>query len=151
MALTGMLMGLCPQLGNILFWNWNLLWELTPIYHAPSLLQRKNMSNKNWGIGHIQVPTWQESRSSLSGHTLVSGQLYLRPPWENPVWTLAHTNSVFTHSASQGCPLTLIGQNDFRLETKMTSYHKILTYNATHHPFVRWFWRKAKEKLSNSI
>ena len=50
--------------------------------------------------------------------TLESGQLYLQPPWQIPVWTLAHTNSVFTHSrkrpapvaetfsASRGCPLT---------------------------------------------
>ena len=42
-------------------------------------------------------------------------QLYLRLPWQNPVWTLAHTNSVFTHSrtvedtfsASRGCPLKM--------------------------------------------
>ena len=54
----------------------------------------------------------------LWADTLISGQLFLRPSWQNPVWTLAHTNSVFTHfhkrpapvadtfSVSRGCPLT---------------------------------------------
>ena len=39
------------------------------------------------------------NRSSLSGHSrsVTSVQLYLlRPPWQNPVWTLAHTNAVYT-------------------------------------------------------
>ena len=34
---------------------------------------------------------------ALWADTLVSGQLYLRSTWQNPVWTLAHTNPVFTH------------------------------------------------------
>jgi len=50
--------------------------------------------------------------------TLVSGQLLLRPPSENPVFLNSHTNSVFLHfrkrqvevmeilSASRECPLT---------------------------------------------
>ena len=54
---------------------------------------------------------------ALWADTLVSGQLYLWPPWQNPVRPLAHTNSVFTYShkrpariadtffTSRGCPL----------------------------------------------
>ena len=51
-------------------------------------------------------------------NTPVSGQLYFRPPLQNPVLLNSHTNSVFLHShkrpapvtdtffTSQGCPLT---------------------------------------------
>ena len=58
------------------------------------------------------------SRRSLSGHSRKRTAGYLRPPWQNPVWTLTHTNSVCTHSrkrpapvadsfsAFRGCPLT---------------------------------------------
>ena len=38
---------------------------------------------------------------NLWADTLASRQLYLRPPWQNPVWILAHTNSVFTHSSKR--------------------------------------------------
>ena len=38
---------------------------------------------------------------ALWADTLISGQLYLQPLWQNPIWTLAHTNSVFTHSRNR--------------------------------------------------
>ena len=38
--------------------------------------------------------------------TLVSGQVCLRPPWQDPIWTLVHTNSVFTHSCEQPAPVS---------------------------------------------
>ena len=55
---------------------------------------------------------------ALLTDTLISGQLYLRPPSQNPVFLNSHTNSVFSHSckrpalvmdtffASRWCPLT---------------------------------------------
>ena len=67
---------------------------------------------------HIQEKEQANTVKTLWADTLVSGQLYLLPPWQNPVWTLAHTNSVLTHSrkrpapvadifsASRRCPLT---------------------------------------------
>ena len=41
---------------------------------------------------------------ALWADTLVSGQLYLRPPWQNLVCTPAHTNSVFAHSCKRPAP-----------------------------------------------
>ena len=64
-----------------------------------------------------RIKNW-DTVEALWVDTLVSGQLYLQPPYQNPVLTLAHKNSVFTHSrkrpasvvdtfsASQGCPLS---------------------------------------------
>ena len=68
--------------------------------------------------GTTESTSYVGTVEALWTDTLVSGQLYLWLPWQNPVWTLAHTNSVFTHclkrpapvadtfSASRGCPLT---------------------------------------------
>ena len=80
------------------------------------------------------------SRSSLSGLAYADMQLYVRPPWQNPVWTLAHTNSVFIHSrkrpvpfadtffASRGCPLT--GASTVLPLGRLTNWEKInnITY-----------------------
>ena len=81
--------------------------------HKGAIFSRKVICDKLFGgpgLFHIQSKLWAA--------TLISGQLYLRPPCQNPVWTLVHTNSVFTHSrkrpaplvdtfsASRGCPLT---------------------------------------------
>ena len=38
--------------------------------------------------------------------TLVSGQLYLRPPWQNPFLPGSHTNFVYTHSGKRPAPVT---------------------------------------------
>ena len=38
--------------------------------------------------------------------TLVSGQLYSRPPCQNPVLLSYHTNSVFSHSRKRPAPVT---------------------------------------------
>ena len=40
--------------------------------------------------------------------TLVSGQLYLRPPWRNPFLPSSHTNFVFTHSGKRPAPVTVL-------------------------------------------
>ena len=69
--------------------------------------------------------------------TLVSGQLFLRPPWQNPVWTLAKRPG--------GCPLTgastvihfavvCSGANStfavyrYRFFVKESSFQRLLTY-----------------------
>ena len=108
-----------------------------------AVLYYTNLENKTWTSyiltkrkGRQEIPTAIFSHSilivpnsvrvnkrfitveALWADTLASDQLYLRPPWQNPVWTVAHTNSVLAHSrkrpapvadtfsASQGCPLT---------------------------------------------
>ena len=43
---------------------------------------------------------------ALLTDTLVSGQLYLRPPSQNPVFLNSETNSVFLHSRMRSAPVT---------------------------------------------
>ena len=80
------------------------------------------LCTKEWSL-LSDDKTWAHSPSAVEALwsdtlDLVSGQLYLRPPWQNSVWTLVYINPVLTHSrkrpapvadsfsASRGCPLT---------------------------------------------
>ena len=91
----------CTELSLFLQGPALLIWNGAKLFSVPKV---------SW----LSVP-W----SKFSDWTLVGERrLHLRPPWPNPVWTLAHTNSVFTpfrkrpaavavtFSASRGCPLT---------------------------------------------
>ena len=69
-------------------------------------------------IGSSYLALSQITVEALLLNTPISGQLYFRPPLQNPVLLNSHTNSVFLHShkrpapvtdtffTSQGCPLT---------------------------------------------
>ena len=48
----------------------------------------------------------KHTMEALPTDTLVSGQLYLRPPSQNLVFLTSHTNSVFLHSRKRPAPVT---------------------------------------------
>ena len=77
-----------------------------------------NLCTRIFGVNFLT--TWKKyyTVEAPLTDTLVSGQLYLRPPSQNPDLFNSHTNSVFSHSrkrpapvtdtffAPRGCPLT---------------------------------------------
>ena len=83
---------------------------ISGIHALPSRLSLKNPFSHSW-----KHSVW--SRRFVSLYVIKNIITETQLPWQNPVWTLAYTNSVFTHSckqptpvadtssASQGCPL----------------------------------------------
>ena len=79
-----------------------------------SMAKRCFFSHKSKSLTVLQCYTVKAPLTD----TLISGQLSLRPPSQNPVSFNSHTNSVFSHSRKwpapvtdnlfgpQGCPLT---------------------------------------------
>ena len=85
-------------------------------YSLLSLICCKNLFKKWMVLTLYKVKP--NTVEALLTDTLVSGQLYLQPPSQNPVLLNPHTNSVFSRSrkrpapvtdtflAPRGCPLT---------------------------------------------
>ena len=79
--------------------NWWKCWKI----HWPHLKKYTTVSiRKNtWFWLALGVPCLTTTVEAVWANTLISGQLYIRPPWQNPVWTLAHTLLICTNSTQQ--------------------------------------------------
>ena len=76
---------------------------------------------------------------ALWADTLVSGQLYLRPPRQNPVWTLTYTNSVFTHSCKWPAPCAVVGNFSASWGCPLTEASTIHVFKWCFHAFLADF------------
>ena len=88
-------------------WRWELSISTEKEGTVNSLTEQGTVCmamDKMWN-NQFLMASFKYRVSSPNGHSR-SGQLYLRPPSQNPVLLNSHTNSVFSHSRKRPAPVT---------------------------------------------
>ena len=95
------------QLQNGRQWRWELSISTEKEGTVNSLTEQGTVCMGMDKMWHNQflMASFKYRVSSPNGHSR-SGQLYLRPPLQNPVLLNSHTNSVFSHSRKRPAPVT---------------------------------------------